>query len=108
MTWTRQGTRDRTSTTDHRNRRQRVFARDNHTCQIRGPRCNGRAEHLDHIDNTRGPHYETDANTQAACQPCNQWKASREGNQAAARNRARLRLPEEPHPGAGTGRRSPR
>lgn len=99
MTWTRQGSRDRTSTPGHRNRRQRVFDRDGHTCQIRGPRCNGRAEHLDHIDNTRGPHYETDANTQASCAPCNQWKASREGNAAKAKRRARVTRTEGKHPG---------
>lgn len=98
MAWSN-ANRARTSTAAHKSRRLRVFARDKHRCQIRGPRCNGRAEHLDHIDNTRGPNYETDANTQASCAPCNQWKAAHEGNSAAAARRAQLVLPEEPHPG---------
>lgn len=97
MTWTGD---PRTSTTAHRKRRQRVFARDGHRCLVNGPRCNGRAEHLDHIDNTLPPpHYDAEANLQSACGPCNMWKASREGNAARAARRARLRLPAEPHPG---------
>lgn len=107
MTWSNEGSRARTSTRTHRANRTRIFARDNHACQIRGPRCNGRAEHLDHRDNTLPPPaYDDDANLQSACAPCNQWKAAYEGNAASAQRRAKLRLPSEPHPGMRTAARS--
>ena len=97
MTWTGH---PRTTTSAHRKRRQRIFDRDGHRCLINGPRCNGRAEHRDHIDNTLPPpRYDAEGNLQASCGPCNMWKASREGNAAQAARRARLRLPAEPHPG---------
>lgn len=91
----------RTGNAEHKQRRARVFARDHYTCQLRYPGiCTGAAQDLDHIDNTRGPNYETDANTQAACHPCNMHKAKREataGRRAAA---ASARHPIERHPGA--------
>lgn len=100
MAWSHEGSRHRTSTATHKANRKRIFKRDNHTCQVRGPRCNGQAQHLDHKDNTlTGAAYDADTNLQAACAPCNQWKAAHEGNAARAAKRARLRLPEDPHPG---------
>lgn len=52
--------------------REEIFKRDGYECQIRGPRCNGRAEHLDHIT----PRYLGGAlldpgNLRASCRPCN-------------------------------------
>lgn len=99
-TWPRGGT-TRTSTADHRARRARVLARDHHTCQLRYPGiCTGHATVLDHINNTRGPHYETDANTQAACHPCNMAKARTEAAAGRRRAAANARHPIERHPGA--------
>lgn len=56
-----------------------IFARDGYRCRIDGPSCTWSATHLDRIDNSKG--YTRD-NCQAACGPCNQWKASYEGHAA--------------------------
>ncbi|WP_068274795.1 HNH endonuclease [Aldersonia kunmingensis] len=95
--------RARTSSREHVARRKRVLARDGHRCQIRGPRCIGTANYCDHIRNVASfanpADAETDENCQAACKPCHDQKSAGEGVSARATNRARLKLPPEPHPG---------
>ena len=54
------------------------MSRDNRECQIRGPHCEERAVEVDHIDNTRGPAYDTDTNLQAVCRPCHKVKTQQE------------------------------
>jgi 5-methylcytosine-specific restriction endonuclease McrA len=55
--------------------RSAVFARDNYECQIRGPRCTGKAEDLDHIIPLEmgGPILDP-SNHRAACAPCNRGR----------------------------------
>ena len=102
MTWTSNG--GRTSTTAHKQRRRRVLERDNHQCQIRGPKCIGTATECDHIINVKAfgnqPELaETDENCRAACHPCHANKSALEGVQARAKRRAKLKLPVQKHPG---------
>ena len=72
MAWT-----NRTSHTTEAQRR-RIMARDNRDCQLRGPHCEGTAAEVDHIDNTRGPDYDTDTNLQAVCKTCHKVKTHQE------------------------------
>jgi 5-methylcytosine-specific restriction endonuclease McrA len=59
--------------------RLQVLARDNHTCQIRGPKCRGRASHVDHIISvSQGGARLDPSNLQAACASCNVAKRNRE------------------------------
>jgi 5-methylcytosine-specific restriction protein A len=69
-----------------------VLHRDDWRCQIRGPRCAGRASDVDHIE--RGDNHAV-KNLQAACRPCHASKSSREGRAAKASPK---RAPET-HPG---------
>lgn len=74
----------RTKDPRHEAWRKTVLTRDHWRCQIRHPtRCIGKANIADHIIAVAfgGPEYDP-ANGQAACQPCSDWKSSREGNQA--------------------------
>lgn len=112
MAWSNEGSRQRTTTPAHRARRLRVLARDNYTCQIRGPHCTTTAVHCDHIRNVLSfpnpADAESDSNCQAACIPCHGGKTAQEGNAALAAKRARLKLPTEQHPGIrSTGHQSP-
>lgn len=49
-----------------------VLGRDFHRCQIKGPKCKGRATHVDHIVDWRdgGPWYAP-SNLRSACATCN-------------------------------------
>jgi 5-methylcytosine-specific restriction endonuclease McrA len=59
--------------------RLRVLARDNYVCQIRGPKCRGRANHVDHIVSvSQGGARLDPSNLQAACASCNIGKRNRE------------------------------
>lgn len=73
-------------------RRRRVLDRDQHQCQLRGPRCAGEATDVDHIGD-RDDH--SDANLRSACGPCHD---SRTGQQARAVQGFRRRPPAK-HPG---------
>ena len=78
----------RTSTAEHQAWRRDVLARDKGSCQIRGPRCIGRATHADHLTPVAegGAEYDLD-NGQAACEPCHKVKSLAEatrGRQRAA------------------------
>lgn len=85
MNWT--GSR-RTTTQEHKTWRVAVLNRDNWTCQIRGPRCLGRANIADHIKAVQlgGAEYDM-ANGQAVCLPCHKPKIAREATIGRARRR---------------------
>jgi 5-methylcytosine-specific restriction enzyme A len=54
-----------------------VLERDGYQCQIKGPKCRGAAKAVDHIVLPRrgGAWYEM-SNLRAACDWCNNWRAS--------------------------------
>ena len=93
MAWT-----NRTSHTTEAQRR-RIMARDNRECQIRGPHCEGTAAEVDHIDNTRGPDYDTDTNLQAVCKTCHKVKTRLESSAGLRRDYRDRFHPREQHPG---------
>lgn len=73
----------RTKTKAHRDRRQRVLARDNYQCQLRYPNiCIGTATVADHKIALGLGGADTDDAMQAACQPCHNRKSSAEGHTA--------------------------
>jgi 5-methylcytosine-specific restriction protein A len=51
--------------------RRFVLARDQYRCQIRGPRCQGRATQAHHIDGVTAANLCDVTRMQAACGPCN-------------------------------------
>ena len=54
-----------------------VLARDGYRCQIRGPRCRGWANQVDHlIPRTDGGDVMDPANLQAACDLCNGYRSA--------------------------------
>ncbi|MFV8233066.1 HNH endonuclease [Mycolicibacterium fortuitum] len=77
--------------------RKRILERDNHLCQIQGPRCLVAASDVDHIQ--RGNDHAED-NLQSACSPCHLDKTSAESVARRKQLReARYRRPDR-HPGA--------
>ena len=62
-----------------RRTRLTVLERDHHECQIRGPRCSGRATQVDHIIPKCDGGDENLDNLRAACQPCNAAAGGRRG-----------------------------
>lgn len=85
------GTRNAWTRTPYKQRRRiarQIFDRDGWTCQIRGPRCNGRAEEVDHIHQlTLGGNPLDPANMRAACRPCNRAGGARITNRRRATTR---------------------
>ena len=78
---------------------RRILERDGHRCQIRGPRCIGTANQVDHRIplSVTGPAGDIDSNKQAACVPCHQAKTALE--RAAGQAKKSRHRPTEPHPG---------
>lgn len=72
--------------------RLEVLDRDGWVCQIRGPKCIGQANEVDHVGNANDHRPEM---LRAACKPCH---ATRTGRQGRARQGKRKRE-TEPHPG---------
>jgi 5-methylcytosine-specific restriction endonuclease McrA len=73
-------------TPEWKRRRKVVLARDGHRCQLRLPKCKGRATEVDHIVNIDdGGSVLAFSNLQAACKSCNSAKRNSE---VAARARA--------------------
>jgi len=72
-----------------------VLERDQHTCQIQGPRCTGHATEVDHIGDGAD---HTPGNLRAACQPCHATRTAQHANQ---QRWAALRRHHQPakHPG---------
>lgn len=77
--------------------RLRILERDGYRCTHCGD-TQGPFE-VDHIDNTRGPHYDLDANKQTLCVACHTRKTRAEEQRGRQRHYARRRLPQKPHPG---------
>lgn len=59
-------------------RNERILRRDGHACQIRGPRCTGRATEVDHRIPLAAGGPDTAANKQAACANCHADKTRTE------------------------------
>ncbi|WP_372907157.1 HNH endonuclease [Saccharopolyspora indica] len=76
--------------------RKSALSRDNHRCQIRGPRCEGRATEVDHIK--AGDDHRL-VNLQSVCTTCHKSKSSQEGHQARAALRAARFRKKPAHPG---------
>jgi len=82
--------------------RQEVLERDNYQCQIRGPKCKGKATEADHIIPwaAGGAMYDL-GNLQAACKSCNVARANTTKHKEGwRRSKARIILVSGP-PGAG-------
>jgi hypothetical protein len=59
--------------------RKAILERDNHLCQIVGPRCTTHATHVDHIiPVTQGGPWWEPTNLRASCQNCNLGRVDRE------------------------------
>lgn len=92
----------RTTTPEHRARRLRVFKRDGYRCQIRGARCTGHADELDHVIALAEHGPDTDENSRAACRECHREKSQREAARGRRRQARSAWHPVEPHPGLRT------
>lgn len=97
MAWERQ--RKARYGAEHQARRLRVLRRANYRCQIRGPRCIGRATILDHVVATAFGGPDTDDNSQAACEPCHKEKTAEEAREGIRRRRLNKRPVDTRHPG---------
>lgn len=98
MAW-KNGGPTRTTTPEHKARRTRVLRRDRFRCQIRGPKCLGRATICDHILALALGGTDTDENCQAVCSACHKEKTQQEAAEGRRRWRSRLRRTETRHPG---------
>ena len=81
--------------------RAQILDRDNHLCQIRGPRCTTAATAVDHIIPVQsgGPWFDP-ANLRAACVNCNNGRINQTRNEAWRTAGTRIALIIGP-PGAG-------
>ena len=79
----------RTSTQAWANLRRQVFARDGHTCAT----CGAYGNEVDHIDNRRGPGYDSLENLQVLCTPCHKAKTTIESQRARGMKYKRKPLP---------------
>lgn len=72
--------------------RQQAFERDGYRCQIRGPKCKGKATEVDHIIpvNDGGALYDL-SNLRSACKTCNVGRANSQKHREGWR-RARTRI----------------
>ncbi|WP_193636274.1 HNH endonuclease [Brachybacterium subflavum] len=95
MNWTEHPTNRRTTRAQQTAWRRQILTRDPQ-CQIRGPRCEGRAVEADHIIPVTEGGDELDLrNGQGACHPCHNDKTQAE----ARRGQARWKRKTERHPG---------
>jgi 5-methylcytosine-specific restriction enzyme A len=83
-----------TGTAEWKRVRVVVLKRDRYQCQVRGPRCTGRATQVDHIVNVAAGGAKLDpANLQSICPSCNAIKAGREAAKASQRLETPARAP---------------
>jgi 5-methylcytosine-specific restriction endonuclease McrA len=99
MSWTRHPSRRKaTLPPDWPARRRAVLVRDKYQCQIRGPRCIGTANQVDHAGDSHDHE-----NLRAACEPCHADRSAQQGGSASTTaRRARIaarKRPAERHPG---------
>lgn len=78
--------------------RRRILRRDDHECQIRGPRCLVDANEVDKVTAVSlGGDPTDDDNLRAVCRPCHRSKTAREAAAAgAAKRRSRKRYRVHP------------
>jgi 5-methylcytosine-specific restriction endonuclease McrA len=74
--------------------RIKVLTRDEHICQIRGPRCTVEATTVDHVIPVAQHGTDDPSNLASACWNCHKAKTARE----AAHGRNRWKRRPEPHP----------
>jgi 5-methylcytosine-specific restriction protein A len=74
----------RTNQTIWKQQRAKALQRDQHQCQIRGPRCLGTATQVDHITPTHLGGTDQLPNLQSVCVPCHNQKTAREAQAARA------------------------
>jgi hypothetical protein len=77
--------------------RPRILARDDYTCQVRGPNCAGRADRVDHIiDPVRdGGAPWDESNLRACCRPCNAWRKQGKNSPERKPQAERTRCPHK-------------
>lgn len=99
MVWAARSARRQTLPADWPTTQPRILRRDGHRCQIRGPRCIGRATEVDHVGASDD---HRDEMLRSACRPCHGTRSASQGGVAsgsARRSRAASRTrPPEPHP----------
>lgn len=76
---------------------RKVYARDGHTCQIRGPGCLGRADAVDHIRPVFEGGGDELPNLRCVCRVCHAAKTQSEAQRA--RMRVSRKRPPPPRPG---------
>lgn len=74
----------RTNRTSWKALRAKALQRDEHQCQIRGPRCTVTATQVDHVQPTYRGGADELPNLQSVCAPCHNEKTAREAAQARA------------------------
>lgn len=77
--------------------RRAILERDDHLCQLRGPRCTTTATEVDHIGSNLN--HDPD-NLRAACRPCHAQRSATQGHDAMRTARSKAKHPREKHPGA--------
>ena len=99
MAWSdydRRRRRPRPSASEQEQFRRVVLARANYRCEIRGPKCLGRATIGDHVVPwAQGGSHDPITNGQAVCGPCHDEKTQSE----AAYGRNRWKRRPQRHPG---------
>jgi hypothetical protein len=82
--------------------RLRVLERDGHLCQIKGPKCRGVANQVDHIvPVSKGGSWLDTQNLRASCSPCNLARVDHTGDENWRTSSTRITLVIGP-PGADT------
>jgi 5-methylcytosine-specific restriction enzyme A len=76
--------------------RAAVLDRDGHVCQIRGPRCTGRANQVDHAGDRDDHRLHA---LRAACRTCHAQRTATQGHDSMRQIRTKARHPVEQHPG---------
>lgn len=72
----------RTNTAHWKQQRAKALQRDNHQCQIRGPRCTVSATQVDHIKSVHLGGTDDLSNLASVCKPCHDTKTAREAQAA--------------------------
>jgi 5-methylcytosine-specific restriction enzyme A len=99
MTWSNNSARRRRLPPNWPALRAQRLKIDNHQCtnNVNGIRCEAPATDVDHINPMTDDH-RIEA-LRSLCRPHHKAKTAAEGVAARATQRARLKLPAEPHPG---------
>jgi 5-methylcytosine-specific restriction enzyme A len=85
----------RTSTQAWKVQRAKALQRDAHMCVVRGPRCLGRADQVDHVISVANGGTDDLPNLASTCKPCHDEKTQRE----AREGRGQWKRTPGQHPG---------